>query len=360
MQCPKCQSPIEASAGSSPPSTCPRCGASISPEIVRRSGSRGLLVSIFVSLLLMATITLSVGSTIVALRTARERDLAREDFAKCSRAFDETVVAVASNSKLKGPALEPTRKELLQPALDYYQAFVRSHAADPKMLAERVSAQFHMAGLLVKLGSKNGVTSLTQGIADLNQLKDSDLDPETFPSLQACALKVAAPIDWVMVKGADQVYALTLIIAISRAINTYQALSQKYPQVVSFRDDFSALLKASAMLQSQRPERRHEALASWLKARDALETLVRDRPANVDYQTRLAESLTTAARMQKTAGETDKAAANLQRAVAVREQMAAAHPDDNSLKQELTTVKRDLEKLKPPPDKDAAAAAAPQ
>jgi hypothetical protein len=360
MQCPKCQSPIETGVGSSPPSTCPRCGASISPEIVRRSGSRGLLVSIFVSLLLMATITLSVGSTIVALRTLRERDLAREDFARSARAFDDVVAAVASNSKLKGPALEPTRKELLQPALDYYQAFVKSHAADPKMLPERVSAQFHMAGIYVKLGSKDGVSKLTQGLTDLSQLKDSDLDPETFPSLQACALKVASPIDWVMVKGADQIYALSLVVTINRAINTYQGLSQKYPQVVSFRDDYSALLKASAMLEAQRPDHRQEAIASWLKARDALETLVRDRPANVDYQIRLAESLTTAARMQKTAGETDKAAANLLRAVAVRELMAAAHPDDNTLKQELTTVKRDLEKLKPPADKDGAAVAVPQ
>jgi eukaryotic-like serine/threonine-protein kinase len=360
MQCPKCQSPIEAGVGGGAPSTCPRCGASISPEIVPRSGSRGLLVPIFVSLVLMATITLSVGSTIVALRTGRERDLAREDFARSARAFDDVVAAVASNSKLKGPALEPTRKELLQPALDYYRTFVQSRAADPKMLPERVSAQFHMAALYVKLGSKDGVSSLTQGIADLNQLKDSDLDPETFPSLQACALKVASPIDWVMVKGVDQAYALSLVLAISRAIDTYQGLSQKYPQVVSFRDDFSALLKASAMLQAQRPERRQEALGSWLKARDALETLVRDRPANLDYQTRLAESLTTAARMQKTAGETDKAADNLQRAVALREQMAAAHPDDNGLKQELTIVKRDLEKLKPAADKDAAAAVAPQ
>ena len=110
------------------------------------------------------------------------------------------------------------------------------------------------------------------------------------------------------------------------------------------------------MLEAQRPDHRKQAIASWLKARDTLETLVRDRPASVDYQTRLAESLTTAARMQKTEGETDKAAANLRRAVAVREQMAAAHPDDAALKQELTTVQRDLEKLKPPPDKDAAAA----
>ena len=270
------------------------------------------------------------------------------------------MAAVASSGKLKGPALEPTRKELLQPALDYYRTFVQSHAADPQMLPERVAAQFHMAGLYVKLGSKDGVAAMSQGVGDLNLLKDTDLDPETFPSLQACALKMTSPIDWVMVKGVDQVYALSLMVALSRAIDTYQGLSQKYPQVVSFRDDFSALLKASAMLQAQLPARRQEALASWLRARDALETLVRDRPDNVDYQTRLAESLTTAARMQKSAGETDQAAANLQRAVAVREQMAEAHPDDKKLKQELTIVQRDLEKLKPPAAKDAAAATAPQ
>jgi membrane protein involved in colicin uptake len=132
------------------------------------------------------------------------------------------------------------------------------------------------------------------------------------------------------------------------------------------------LLKSAALMQSQVPNGRKQSLESWLKARDVLETLVRDQPANKDYQVRLAESLVNAARSQRTDKENEKAAANLKRAIEVREQLVAANPDDKALKQDLTTAQRDLERLEatptaskeapaaqsaaPPAEKDAAVA----
>jgi tetratricopeptide (TPR) repeat protein len=296
-------------------------------------------VTVLVSLLVVALATIAVGSTIVAKRASEARDRAKRDFAAASAGYDALVVAVATNVK-------PARKELLQPALDYYQKFTQSHAGDKDMLCELATAKFHMAALHAKLGSKEGVTAMTQGLGDLYEMtKVENADPASFPSLQDSALKVTTPFEWFRVKEIDQKYALQMTVAINRATDLYTSLAKKYPQHVPFRDNQSALLKSAALLQSQLPGASGRSLESWLRARDILETLVRDQPTNKDYQVRLAESLVNAARMQRTAKENEKATANLNRAIEVREQLAAANPDDKAIKQDLTVAKRDLERL---------------
>jgi hypothetical protein len=299
------------------------------------------LLTVLLSLLVVALTTIAVGSTVVAMRAADQRDRAKQDFAQASEGFDELVVAVATTVK-------PPRKELLQSAMDYYQAFIQAHAKDKQMLPEVASARFHLAALHAKLGSKEGVASMQLGLADLDEIaKDENLDPTTFPSLQDCALKVATPVEWFMVKDADNSYQAGLVMSIARAKTTYEKMSKKYPADANLRNNYAALLKGTALIQGQQPGGRKKSLESWLQTRDVLETLVRDQPAVRDYQVRLVESLTNAARAQKTEKEFDQATANMQRAVAVREQMAAAEPDNKTLQQELTTAKRELERMKP-------------
>jgi tetratricopeptide (TPR) repeat protein len=308
-----------------------------------RSANRaGLSLSIvLLSLLVVALATIAVGSTVVAMRAAEQRDRAKQDLAQASDGFDDLVVAVATTVK-------PPRKELLQPAIDYYQAFIQSHAADKKMLPELASARFHLAALQAKLGNKDGAASMALGLADLDEfVKDEELDPATIPSLQDGALKVATPVEWFMVKDADRKYATGLVMTLARALSTYGTLSKKYPSDVNLRNNHAAVLKGWALIQSQMPGGSPKSLQAWLDARDVLETLVRDQPAVQDYQVRLVESLTNAARVQKTNKEIDQATTNMQRAVAVREQMAAAQPDNKTLQQELTTAKRELERMKP-------------
>jgi hypothetical protein len=314
-------------------------GATFGRARRRRAGLS--LLSVLVSLLVVALATIAVGSTVVAMRAAEQRDRAKQDFTQASHGFDDLIVAVATTVK-------PPRKELLQPAMDYYQKFIQAHAKDRQLLPEVASARFHLAALHAKLGSKEGVASMTLGLADLDEIaKDENLDPAAFPSLQDCALKVATPVEWFMVKDANNSYAAGLVMSIARAKSTYENLSKKYPSDANLRNNHAALLKGWALIQGQMPGGRNKSLESWLQARDVLETLVRDQPTVEDYQVRLVESLTNAARIQKTDKVIDQATANMQRAVAVREQMAAAQPDNKTLQQELSTAKRELEKMKP-------------
>jgi hypothetical protein len=300
---------------------------------------RGLAaVAILLSLLVVVLGTLAVGSTIVAVRAAKERDQVRQDLRLVTHGMDTFVESVVANSK-------PPKQEILQPALDYYKEFSTAHAGDKKMLSEVASAKFHMAALQVKLGSKDVVKTMFDGILALDELAtDASADPNSFPSLQDSALKLTTPIEWFMVKGADRAYQLQLVVALGRAKGTYESLSTKHPASVPFRDNYSALLKASALIQSQMPNGKELSLDSWLKARDVLEGLVRDQPNNADYQARLAESLLNAARGQKDK-DIGQAKANFERAVEVREQMLAAKPEDKQLQQDLNSAKRELERL---------------
>jgi len=300
---------------------------------------RGLAtVAILLSLLVVVLGTLAVGSTIVAVRAAKERDHARQDLRRATGGMDTFVESVVVNSK-------PPKKEILQPAIDYYKAFANAHAADKKMLSEVASANFHMAALQAKLGSKDAAKTMFDGVLALDELSaDPSADPNTFPSLQDSALKLTTPIEWFMVKDADRAYQLQLVMALGRAKGTYESLSNKHPASVPFRDNYSALLKGSALIQSQMPNGKEASLDAWLKARDVLEALVREQPNNADYQARLAESLLNAARGQKDK-DAQQATANLERAVEVREQMLAAKPDDKQLQQDLNSAKREHERM---------------
>jgi hypothetical protein len=317
----------------------------------RRAGLSA--VSIILSLLVVALATIAVGSTIVAKRASDARDQARQDFAAAARALDALTEGVAGS--------KPLKKELLEPSLAYYQQFVKTHTGDPQLRPELASANFHLAGLHAKMGSKEALPTMTAGLVALDDLaREEGVDPSTLPSLQDAALKVTTPLEWFMVKGADQQYQMNLVVNVERARNAYGGLSRKFPQDVSFRDNHAALLKVSALITSQirRQGAAAKTLEHWLAARDVLESLVKDQPANKDYQVRLAESLMNAARLQKTSDQKDKAIANVKRAIEVREQMAAAYPDDKTIKSDLTTAQRELTNLEAAPAETPAATVA--
>lgn len=303
------------------------------------------------ALLLIGTATLAVGSTLVAMRAIDERDKAQADLADLSQAYGQLTAAVAS--------IKPAKKEVLQPVADYYQRYIQSHSGGAKPTPELIRAKLHMAAVQVKLGSKEGVTYLAQGMSDLGVLAKEEnvasLDPLTVPSLQECTLKIAAPIEWAMVKGADQTYGIQMLMAIQSASNNYQKLSLRFPDVIALRDDLSATLKVLALINAQLSPKR--ALPYWDQSIVVNEELFKAQPQNADFGARLVESLVNTSRMQKDS-QRDQALANLKRAVEVRQQLASAAPDDKTLQKELDKLKTELAKLEaaPPPVVESAPA----
>jgi tetratricopeptide (TPR) repeat protein len=306
-----------------------------------------VLLLVIAALLAAATI----GAAIYATRLARERDRARENFAHSSRAIDEILIGVASADRLKGAAGVKDREAILKPALAYYQQIIKDHQGDPKMLPEVASAQLHAAALEAKLGSPGGLQTLTAGISSVTQLAGSDEFPaERIPGFQDSVLRITSPVEWFTMKVEDRTqHGLQLYLAIQSASTAYGSLTRKFPGSIPFRDDFAELRKSTAMLMGA-INRPHQALDAWLEARNTLETMVRDQPANPEFQTRLAESLVNAARIQRTLDQQGEAVKNLERAIEVRQKMADANPEDKSLAQAVESLKKDLERAKAPPE----------
>ena len=229
---------------------------------------------------------------------------------------------------------------------------------------ELASAQFHAAALYAKAGSANSVDAMAAGLNILKKLNETNTDPALYPSLQNSALRLVPPTEWAQLKEGTaeqrQAHGGKLFITVQIAGTTFEDLSKKYPQSIGFRDDLAAIRNIVApFMNFQR--RADQEMRSRMMMRDVLETLVRDAPDNADFKTRLAETLTTLANLQKAANENDQAIASFDRAIQLREQLATAEPDNQSLAQNVTIAKRQLDRLKaapaakPAPPKEAPA-----
>jgi tetratricopeptide (TPR) repeat protein len=353
MEATQSETPNKTSAGSSSVEAKDRPSSTSAP-------ARSRIGLLFVSLLFVVMATISAGSTYVALRMAEERTRALDDYQQTSKAFEQVVIAVCGNTELKGSKMEPVRQALLKPALEYYEQYLKTHKDVERDLPQVASAQFHVAGLQAKLGQQESVDSLRQGLVYLNALIKSDADADVYPDVQTPILKMAAPSEWLNPKngGGDfQTRGMGVTLTLVGTVSVLDDAAKKHPQSIGIRDDQAAFLKASSNLMSMAGRSQMKmSLDYWLRARDILEQLVREQPANTDYKARLAESLSSAGRLQKATKDNDAAITSYQRAVEIREQLAAAKPDDKSAQEDLTVAKRELEKLKPAPpaEKDAA------
>ncbi len=95
------------------------------------------------------------------------------------------------------------RDELLSPALAYYEEYTQAHMADEIVPPEVAAAQFRTAGLYAKMGSNKSIPSLTAGMLTIDKLRSAKVDPDTYPSLEECAMGIAAPEEWIALRGAS-------------------------------------------------------------------------------------------------------------------------------------------------------------
>lgn len=313
----------------------------------KAKGARGAMNTFLTSFLLVGMATLAAGSTFVALRAIDQRDRAEFSSKGSSQALEQTLVAAANTSRLKGPLNAQARQEIFTPARQMYEAFIAKHASDSAMQPQVADAYLHLAGLQAKLGDANCVGSLSSALRVINTIKSQEgYDPATIPRLKI-ALQLSAPTDWATVKTSSfEGHVFGLIMAIGTATSTYTELSAAHPANVPFREDLVEIHRVSGQLQSQVEARKPFALRSWIAARDVLESLLREQPGSVDYQNRLVEALVGAAQLQ-IAKEPNEAITNFKRAIEVREQMVAANPDDKTLAEDLARLKTSLANVKP-------------
>lgn len=331
---------------------------------MRRAGIS--LLPILMSLLLVGMTTITVVATIVALREIKARKTAEEDQAAAKRALQQMTEKI-SNDKLEGKP-EDIRKQLLEPPLSYYQSFIQKNQGDMKMLPALGNAAFVLAGIQAAERTTQSVITLNQAMGFILRMQKEGIDPHTYPSMQA-AFKIADPKDWTQVKGLSQretmMHGFGFVTVLKLAQSTFGTLGQQNPDVVTFREDAAAasreIAKTMTLAGQFMPEMGKQAVVSWIDARNVLETLVRDQPANLKYKADLADACVAIGKQKKLAKENDAALEAFKRGAELREQLVAAQPDNEAYKKDLAAVQRDLKRIKPdekPAAENAAAASA--
>jgi WD40 repeat protein/Flp pilus assembly protein TadD/predicted Ser/Thr protein kinase len=91
-------------------------------------------------------------TTVMWLRAERLRAEAEDNFRQAQSAVDGYLTRVAESRLLGVPGLQPLRRDLLESALTYYQAFVRQRAGDPALQHELASALGRVARINAELG----------------------------------------------------------------------------------------------------------------------------------------------------------------------------------------------------------------
>ncbi len=311
------------------------------------------------TLVIVILATLCVASTLVAGRATAAHDRAVADAKSATQAVDKMVLAAATHNDLKSYKLDAARKAVLEPALAYYQDYANTRASEDPPSPAVAAAYFHAAGIQAKMGLMDSVGSLGQGIMQLGRLHTAKTDPEEYPSLQECAMRVAPANEWMLLKGASfgdmRKHGINLFFTLTRGVVEYQNANIENPQAVRPRNELAVLLSASARMQSTLG-RSKEALGLSSRAVELLDSLVRDDPANADYKVRLAQTLAETGKLQKTTKDNAAAAESYRRAIEIREELLAANPGDATLTADLKAAQSELSKIKPAAPKPAAEA----
>jgi hypothetical protein len=82
------------------------------------------------------------------------------------------------------------------------------------------------------------------------------------------------------------------------------------------------------------------------QSRKYLEGLIRDQPGNSDFQRRLADVCVLIGDTEKREKNNEAATAAFEKAVEVREALAAANPDDKEMAAQLAAAKKSLDSVK--------------
>jgi serine/threonine-protein kinase len=222
----------------------------------------------------------------------RHRADAEAQFARARSAVDELLTRVSESQLMNVPGLQPLRRDLLRSALGYYEDFVRQRGHDPSLKAGLAAAQLRLAIIQRELGAEDqSEESLRRALAlHESALRDRPGDPRLRAGMARCCANLG-------LLGLDPVH----------------------PRITP--DEALPLLE--------------RAIGLW-------DGLARDEPGNVDHLGELANAYNLVGVLHSHRGRMPESLRAQQAAIALRERLAAAHPDDPSFQNDLASSLNNL------------------
>jgi serine/threonine protein kinase/tetratricopeptide (TPR) repeat protein len=264
--------------------------------------------------------------------TRRQSHLAEDNFRKARQAVDDYLTKVSENRLLKSPApgLQPLRKELLETALKYYQAFVEEHPEEPAVRSELARAYFRVGSIQEEIAMKAEASQAYQSSRLLwERLVHDDPANSVFQQqLAECLRKIGRLQSTFLGHPGEGLQAL------QHAVALYEQLTLAEPKNVELQSGLARTFDELARWSAYRGQRSEE-----LKFhRRALEIWQWLAEADSRFRSQLGTSTTDIGYYFTRTGKASEALELLEKARKIFVKLCDENPRDTALLGELRRV----------------------
>lgn len=167
----------------------------------------------------------------------RALEMAKTNYQRARRAIDDSFTLISENRLLDEPGMQPLRRELLEQAHQYYEAFSAEHPDDVESLAELAAAQLRLAQMRLVVGDTDAaLEALTSGVDRIEYLLDQGADPSSFPSWMSGSFRAPRYNRRDSAVPSRPLQALALL---KRATKVFERLVETAPTVPGFQLDLA-------------------------------------------------------------------------------------------------------------------------
>ncbi len=318
----------------------------------------------------------------------RERARAVEAFRKARQAVDDSFTLVSQNQLINEPGMQPLRKELLQRSLQYYEGFADELADDPSLQVDLAAAYRRAGNIRRVLGELVAAeVAYTKAIEIGATLADQDSTASQYQSdlaeahhglanvlsttgKESAALahyNTAIEINQELVARdpdvpdhqsdlagdylglaklqRDMGLLSAAVISTQQALEIDEQLVEQYPQVQLYQSELAdgytlrGFLHVPTLpgeyLQRHQDEAIKAAGLAYARAVEIQNTLAKENPAVMQYQSDLANSYANLGDLQRIADRFDEAESSYSKAVKIQEKLERENPTVLQYKSDL-------------------------
>jgi serine/threonine protein kinase/tetratricopeptide (TPR) repeat protein len=265
-------------------------------------------------------------------RTQEQRDLADKNFRRALRAVDDYLTQVSENRLLKSPlpGLQPLRKELLETALKYYQAFVEEHPDEPAVRSELARAYFRVGAIQEEIATKAEAGQAFQSSRDLWErlVHDDPANSGVQQQLAECLRKIGGLQSTSLGQPAEGLQAL------HDAEALYEQLTRVEPQNLAFHTGLARTYNDLARWSADRGQ----GLEEHQFHSKALEIWQRLAEADPRFRSQLGSTTMNIGYYYTRTGKPSEALESFDQARRIFTKLCADTPGDTGLLDELRRV----------------------
>ncbi len=349
----------------------------------RRNPVVSALTATAAALLILVAVVATIGYFREAAERARADQNAaekEENFTLARHSIETYLVQLTEDPRLRSHGLEPLRRELLETARQFYDAFDQRAADDLEFQAERARAYLRLAVITAELGDTTDAQYLyKQALGMVRKLSPQRPEDKELARLELTALNGLGSLDSATgrIGPAEARFREALGLAEKRlaaepkdpaaaadvaecrlnlagvlpdvaqsetqtrqAITIWEELHAQNPEEPQLAGDLARAYNNLAVLL-RNAERPADAEAAYLRAEPLWQELVDRNPGIPEYRLELAKCLNNVGILHLNAPILEpkpryaRAESSLRRAIALREQLVKDHPDVPDYRSEL-------------------------